>query len=183
MITHTKYLIRHFIRFLKNPNHPDYKTLSVSQKLIDVGLYYLVFSFLICASVGSIVEFLESSVFLNELKVIDRNNEFLHLVLGAIVIAPVVEEIISRLFLGYFRNKYYFKFLFFISAFSFGWVHIFNFEFTSSHYIFIPIITLPQTILGLILGYIRIIYGFWYGVLLHFLYNSVFVGAYFIFEN
>ena len=183
MIIHFKHLVGRFIQFLKDPNHPDYKTLTVKQKLIEVGLYYLVFSVLIIVFIGSIVEFLKEFSFLSTLKVIERENVYLHLIFGAIIVAPVLEEGISRLFLGYFRNKPYFKFLFYLSAFTFGWVHIFNFEFTSSHYAFIPIITLPQTMLGFILGYIRIHYGFWYGVLLHFLYNTVLVSWYLIFEN
>ena len=183
MTVHFRTLILHFIGFIRNPNSPDYKTVSVKQKLTDVGLYYLIFSVLICVFIGSLVEFLKEFSFLNTLKVIERENVLLHLIFGAILIAPIVEEGIFRLFLGSFRNKHYFKFLFYISAWLFGWIHILNFEFTSSHYVFIPIITLPQTILGLILGYIRINYGFLYGVLLHFLYNTVFVGGYFVFEN
>ena len=183
MTAHFKYLIRHFIRFLRDPNHPDYKTLSANRKLTDVELYYLVFSVFICLSIGSVVEFLKEFSFLNTLKVIERENKLFHLILGAIILAPVLEEGIFRLFLGSFRNKPYFKFFFYISALLFGWIHIFNFEFTSSHYVFIPIIALPQTMLGLILGCIRINYGFWYGVLLHFLYNAVLVSGYFISEN
>ncbi|GLU55971.1 CPBP family intramembrane glutamic endopeptidase [Dyadobacter frigoris] len=182
MIIHFKYLVGHFIQFIKNPNHPDYKTLSFRQKLTDVGLYYLVFSILLCVLIGSMVEFLKEFSFLHTLKLIERKDVVLYLIFGAMIIAPLVEEGIFRLQLGNLRNKPYFKLLFYISALLFGWMHIFNFEFTSSHYAFIPIITLPQTVLGLILGHIRIIYGFWYGVLLHFLYNTVFVGAYFIFE-
>ena len=182
MTVHFRTLILHFIGFIRNPNSPDYKTVSVKQKLTDVGLYYLIFSVLICVFIGSLVEFLKEFSFLNTLKVIERENMFLHLILGAIILAPILEEAIFRLFLGSFRNKPYFKFLFYISALLFGWVHIFNFEFTSSHFVFIPIITLPQIVLGLMLGYVRIIYGFWYGVLLHFLYNMIVVGGYFIFE-
>lgn len=182
MIIHFKYLTGRFFQFLKDPNHPDYKTMFVNQKLIDVGFYYLVFCCLIVVFIGSFVEFLKEFSFLNTLKVIERENMFLHLILGAIILAPIIEEGIFRLQIGYYRTKPYFKFLYYTSALLFGWVHIFNFEFTSSHYVFIPIITLPQTVLGLILGYVRINYGFWYGVLLHFMYNIVLVSGYFIFE-
>ena len=182
MILHFKFLIYQFTRFLKNPNNPTYPDLSQSQKLLDVGFYFLAFSVLISVFIGSLVEFLKEFSFLNTVKVIEREDVVLHLILGAMIIAPPIEEGIFRLQLGNFRNKAYFKYLFYVSALLFGWVHIFNFEFTSSHYVFIPIITLPQTVLGLVLGFIRIRYGFWYGVMLHFLYNTVFAGGFFIFE-
>ncbi|WP_409013855.1 type II CAAX prenyl endopeptidase Rce1 family protein [Dyadobacter sp. CY356] len=88
-----------------------------------------------------------------------------------IIFAPLMEECMFRLFLGFYRNKNYFKWLYYVSAVFFGCIHIFNYQFNSSHYIFIPFITISQTFGGLMLGYVRIIYGFWYGVLLHSLFN------------
>ncbi|MFC6193428.1 type II CAAX prenyl endopeptidase Rce1 family protein [Dyadobacter subterraneus] len=87
--------------------------------------------------------------------------------------APLVEEFIFRYSLGKIRNKLYFKCAYYLSAVLFGWIHIVTYEFDSSHYLFIPLITLTQTFAGFLLGYVRIIYGFWYGVLLHAVYNTL----------
>ncbi|WP_409012632.1 type II CAAX prenyl endopeptidase Rce1 family protein [Dyadobacter sp. 3J3] len=77
---------------------------------------------------------------------------------------------------------YLFKWLYYISALLFGFIHIFNYQFNDTHYLFIPFITTGQLFGGLMLGYIRIIYGFWYDVLLHALFNSLMIGGYFIFD-
>ena len=66
------------------------------------------------------------------------------------------------------NTKKYFKFIFYFSAIAFGFMHIFNYsELNVLTLLLFPIITLPQIILGLINGYLRMNYGFTYGVLLH----------------
>lgn len=74
-------------------------------------------------------------------------------------------------------NNHY-RLFFYFSAALFGLLHIFNFT-GISHYnlIFTPLLVLPQLFLGLILGYLRVKYGFKYGVLFHALINiSVLLG-------
>jgi len=67
----------------------------------------------------------------------------------------------------------YFRFLFWFSALLFGLLHATNFRGCTFTIIALsPLLCLPQIIMGFILGYIRMSYGFWYGVLLHFLINS-----------
>lgn len=108
MIIHFKYLVGRFIQFIEYPNRPDYKTLSLNQKLVDVGLYYLVFSVLLCVSIGSLVRLLKEFSF----KAKEIKDVVLYLIFGAMIIAPLVEEVLFRLKLGYCRNKPYFKFFF-----------------------------------------------------------------------
>ncbi|WP_374755833.1 CPBP family intramembrane glutamic endopeptidase [Dyadobacter luteus] len=103
-------------------------------------------------------------------------------ILGALILAPILEEGIFRYFLGPFRKASFFKWLYYFSSLVFGWIHFYNFHPDAAHNIFLPIITLPQTSLGFLLGYIRIMYGFWFAVMLHFLYNVIFVGLSFIFD-
>ncbi len=67
----------------------------------------------------------------------------------------------------------YFPLVFYGLSFSFALIHIFNFEeFPLRVILLAPIITLPQFILGLGMGYLRMRFGFWYGYLFHVLNNG-----------
>ncbi|RPH33885.1 MAG: CPBP family intramembrane metalloprotease [Bacteroidales bacterium] len=69
--------------------------------------------------------------------------------------------------------KRHYPLFFFFSAILFGLLYIFNFEGINVYnFIFTPLLVLPQIFMGLILGYIRVIYGFKYGVLLHAIVNT-----------
>jgi hypothetical protein len=103
----------------------------------------------------------------------DNKGGILITIISVVIIGPLIEEGVFRLGLGHYRNRSYFKWLYYLSAFVFGAVHIFNYTFYHTHHIFIILITASQTFGGLMYGYIRIIYGFWYGVLLHVLFNLV----------
>lgn len=69
-----------------------------------------------------------------------------------------------------FWQKYY-KVIFYVSVIGFGFLHTTNFDLRFSTMMLIPIITLPQTSLGFMLGYVRLKYGFLYGILLHSAFN------------
>lgn len=172
MVLHFKFLMLHFIGFINNPNDPDYVDISKDQKLLNVSFYYLIIQFVVSAFIlWYPVEIAEKLGFYNRLEEIDYKTGVATIVISAVILAPLIEEGIFRLSLGYYREKSYFKWLYYLSALIFGWIHFFNYQFDNSHYLFIPFITMTQTFGGLMLGYIRIIYGFWYGVLLHSLFN------------
>jgi membrane protease YdiL (CAAX protease family) len=66
----------------------------------------------------------------------------------------------------------YYKLFFFLIAGLFAFLHFFNFIGISvSNLIFLPILVIPQFILGLLLGYIRISYGLIYSIFFHMLIN------------
>ncbi len=67
-----------------------------------------------------------------------------------------------------------FRWFYFASALAFAGIHLFNFGQGASAAT-LPLV-LPQFVLGLILGYIRVIHGLWASVLLHALHNAVFIG-------
>ncbi|TKT93181.1 CPBP family glutamic-type intramembrane protease [Dyadobacter frigoris] len=72
--------------------------------------------------------------------------------------------------LAEFCQKHY-KVLFYISVIGFGFLHKTNFDSSFSTLLLTPVITLPQTSLGFMLGYVRLKYGFLYGILLHSAFN------------
>lgn len=68
----------------------------------------------------------------------------------------------------------HFKFTFYFSALAFGFLHIFNFNNPNYlTFILFPIITMPQILMGLISGYLRVKNGFVHGVIFHVLVNSI----------
>lgn len=118
-----------------------------------------------------------------------------------IIIIPFIEEIIFRLFLKYkrnyllkaiasvfnqktinktdnlivnFWNKRYFAF-FYGSAILFGIIHITNYDSQSTIIYLLPILILPQFILALFIGYLRVRYNFMLGYLMHALHNAFFM--------
>jgi len=90
----------------------------------------------------------------------------------------IVYIITTALFYSkYFFNvdsKKYTKVVFYFSAITFGFLHIFNFgDPNYKTLILFPILTLPQIIMGSMSGYLRLNNGFIYGVLFHMMVNTV----------
>lgn len=69
-----------------------------------------------------------------------------------------------------------FTIIYYASALVFAWLHIFNFELTLTNVLLLPIITLPQLFSGLMMGYLRISFGFLYPLLIHIATNSILIG-------
>ncbi|GLU55976.1 hypothetical protein Dfri01_54370 [Dyadobacter frigoris] len=172
-MAHAYVLFLHFVAFVRNPNNPDYPTMTDNKKLIDVGIYISILAFIAGELLWYPVKLAEKLEWYNPLIELDNGQRILITVVSAVAIAPFVEEAMFRFPLGYVRVKSYFKWVYYLSAVLFGWIHIITYAFDSSHYLFVPLITLPQTLMGFLLGYVRMIYGFWYGVLLHAVYNAL----------
>lgn len=121
-----------------------------------------------------------------------------------VIIAPLFEELIFRLYLRKRYNpirlvsfisgivkpsshehikavvdrnwhKYYGSF-FYVATLIFALIHITNYELTTIVLIFIPLLTAPQFLAGLFMGYLRVRFGLLWGMLLHFLHNLIFLG-------
>lgn len=103
-----------------------------------------------------------------------EEEETYSIILGAVVIAPIAEELIFRGPLTLFSKKY-FRIAFYSFAIIFGYVHLLNFEITTKILIFSPLLVLPQIVLGLVFGYIRVRFGLLYSMLLHGCYNGVLI--------
>jgi len=83
----------------------------------------------------------------------------------------------NKRLLEYFRNTWTQKFsvIYYLSVIIFAWLHVFNFELTPVNILLTPILTLPQLFSGLVMGYIRIKFGFIYPLVFHMATNSVLV--------
>lgn len=63
--------------------------------------------------------------------------------------------------------------IFYCTAFAFAYAHISNYKSLSAVSIWSLLYVLPQLFGAAILGYLRIKHGFWYGLLLHVLFNLI----------
>ncbi|CAL2101853.1 membrane protein of unknown function [Tenacibaculum sp. 190130A14a] len=93
----------------------------------------------------------------------------------AVIVAPLLEELIFRAPITLFRDKKTFKVAFYAFAFIFGLIHLTNFTITTNVLILAPILVLPQIILGGYLGFIRVKFGLGWSILLHACYNAFFI--------
>lgn len=99
----------------------------------------------------------------------------------AVVIAPLLEEVIFRAPLVSFKKGKQFRIGFYTFAILFGLVHITNYNLTTNVLLFAPILVLPQLLLGGYLGFIRVRFGLLWSILLHAAYNGILMGGALIF--
>lgn len=71
-----------------------------------------------------------------------------------------------------FTSKNY-GYFFYAAALLFALAHIFNYELEANQYWMTPILVLPQMLLGLMLGYVRVKYGLWASILAHAMNNLI----------
>ena len=110
---------------------------------------------------------------------------------GAVIAAPILEELLFRFPIGRWWkiparifgeevNEFSFvtwwtsnfKILFWTFTLLFAAVHFTNFSSTVSMYL-APILVLPQLVLGIMLGYIRVGWGTRYSILFHAIHNAI----------
>jgi hypothetical protein len=97
------------------------------------------------------------------------------LFLFAVVLAPLLEEILFRGPLIWFRDNRYFSFIVYTSVVLFAGVHMTNFEMSREVYYIAPLLVAPQLILGMFLSYVRVTLGLGWSICLHAMYNGVLI--------
>ncbi len=68
-----------------------------------------------------------------------------------------------------------FRIVFYSLTFIFALMHLTNFRYSHSLLLFAPIVVLPQLIVGLFMGFLRVKHGFIWGFFLHALHNTIFM--------
>jgi len=185
-------IIQQFFNYLKKPHAFFNEQLTSKEKWKTVGWILgldilLVFISLSVIGLIDLIIPLEQDNF-DELL---YNESPLKIFLLVAVLAPLVEETLFRFFLKYKRNYLfraidsisktekakhfwvsYFHFFFYFTALVFAIVHIGNYTNTGIlFYLLSPLLVIPQFIIGISLGYIRLKLGFVWSILLHGLYN------------
>ena len=169
--------VKDILQFLKSPACGFKENISINKKLVLV-FNSLIISVIICISLASLLSVLEYFKLIDMSKhatadLFEKYPKIIILLLVSII-APVFEELIFRAPITLFCNyKKHFKLIFYGFAILFGYVHITNFECATNVILLSPILVLPQIMLGLILGFLRVKIGLIYAILLHALYNGM----------
>lgn len=210
MIATIKESLKEVLAFLKNPTDTSASNQAVSHKfkqLLSIVAIDMAFMIAIIWPVMGVVEqtgLVDMDRHAME-RIIREAPVWLVLIL-AVLLAPLVEELIFRTFLTFRRNyplrliialaglvgirskakvrgflqrkwrKHYQVFFYSMAAF-FAFVHIYNFEISTAVWLLLPFLVLPQLILGLLLGYMRVRYGLLWSMYLHGVHNLIFVGV------
>ena len=91
----------------------------------------------------------------------------------AVIVAPVLEELLFRGPIVWFKNSAYFKTIFYLVALLFGYIHITNFELSTTVLLLSPLLVAPQISVGLLLGMVRVKFGLLWSMGMHALYNFI----------
>jgi membrane protease YdiL (CAAX protease family) len=199
-----KAVIADFFEFFKNPQENFTESLSAKQKW-KILFSILLLDFILVFFASGILSFIDSFLFeLNSDPIEDifSNKGVFSIILMAVVIVPLIEELIFRFPLKYERNLVfhffdfltknraktlwfkYFKIIFYLFSIAFALMHLTNYSNTNAlFYVLAPLIVLPQLIAGITLGYVRLKLGFFWGVLQHGLYNLILFSVALLFFN
>lgn len=103
-----------------------------------------------------------------------------YLLLFAVVAAPIIEELLFRGPMVWFRHSKLFPTIFYVLTLCFGLMHISNFEMNLQNLLLSPVLVSPQLAAGVLLGFTRVKLGLVYSMVLHALYNLILVGPIFV---
>lgn len=163
------------VNFLKNPIYeedPNIDSRYRRKTFFQLLIWALISSFIL----GSIIAVLITmGIDIGEhmMEKIEQSYSPALLFFMAVVLAPLIEELIFRGPMVYFKNSKYFKLVFWTFTLIFGFYHITNYERTTATLVLAPLLVLPQIVIGGILGFIRIRFGLSWAVGLHSAYNFI----------
>jgi membrane protease YdiL (CAAX protease family) len=100
----------------------------------------------------------------------------LFLLLVAVFLAPMTEELFFRGPLIFFKGYRSFPFMFYLTTLGFGFVHLANFPINKTILLLSPLLVAPQLSAGLFLGFIRVRFGLLWSIGLHACYNFILIG-------
>jgi len=172
-------MIKEIWDFLKNPiyNEDDNEDVKYRLKILfRVLVIALAISIVLSAVIGLVEELLTADLGTHAIeKTLETYSPWL-LLFAAVILAPLMEELIFRGPMVYFRNKSYFNYVFYILTLIFGFIHLSNFELNTDVLLLSPILVAPQINAGIFLGFIRVRFGLIWAMVLHSLYNLVLIG-------
>lgn len=160
--------------FVKSPIYVEDENLDFKYRL-GVFSRLLVYALLISITFSIVIGFLEESGLLvvgeHAIEELFQKYSLPVIALLAIVVAPVVEELIFRAPLVLFKKSRFFNLILYLFTLVFGFYHITNFELTTTVLLFSPLLVAPQISVGFFLGFIRVRLGLFWAIALHASYN------------
>lgn len=177
-------MLKEVWEFLKNPVYEEYPRKDLNfllPKFVPLLGYALIFSY----GFGILNSTLQS-VF--NLDIGDHaseefiNGPAIYLFGMAVILAPIMEELIFRGPLVFLKESPYFKTIFYIVTLLFGFYHILNFELTTTTLLFTPLLVAPQISVGVFLGFVRVRFSLLWAIAFHSLYNFILMAPLLLFK-
>ena len=192
-------------RFIKKPVELSEDKASLQLKIGTCGALFLIQIpplLVLMALVGGLEQLGLWDEDMHSLQKIFQEMEPVLIFFFAVIMAPLLEEVMFRLILRFRSNflilwsihigvalhlgqkrsllktarKVWDKFygwIFYLMAAAFGLMHIMNFEPSLNIYLLAPILVAPQILIGINLGYLRVRFGLIWSILFHAFYNGV----------
>ncbi len=178
-------MLQNVLQFLRKPVYKEDEEFNLEYR-IGVLIKLLVLSLLISLVLGMLIGILESHSSLDlgrhAMDLLLEQYSLWFVFLAAVILAPLLEELIFRGPLIFFRKSRYFAFFLYGSTLIFGFYHITNFELSREVLLLSPILVAPQLCVGVFLAYIRVRFGLLWAILLHALYNFALIGPVLVFK-
>tara|TARA_R110000796_G_scaffold88850_6_gene192096 strand:+ start:166472 stop:167026 length:555 start_codon:yes stop_codon:yes gene_type:complete len=162
--------------FVKNPIYLPYSEITLQEKksiFIKLLILNISFSFGLGLLLGIVTSFLEVDLGNHGLDELFKKYNLYLVFLLAVIVAPILEELLFRGPLLLFKNSKFFKYAFYASALLFGAIHLTNFESYANFLWLAPILVAPQTVAGVFLGFARVKLGLLWSILLHACHNGI----------
>ena len=169
-------MLQQILKFLRNPVYKEDENQNFGYRitvLLKLVVWALVLSFGLLSIVMGLEKYFEMDFGQHASEELFDNFPVIAIVALIVIVAPLIEELIFRGPLVWFRDKKAFKYAFYISVLLFGGIHLSNFSNFTQHIWMAPLLVSPQLGLGIFAGYIRIRFGLWWAMALHATYNLV----------
>ena len=166
-------------KFLKNPVYEEDENIDfkyrVSIVLQLVGIAFVI-SILLGVFIGAIETLFNLDFGKHAIQSALEEYSPWFLFFAAVVLVPLLEELIFRGPMVFFKDEPVFKYVFYTLTLIFGFYHITNFEITTTIILLSPLLVAPQISVGTLLGFIRVRFGLVWAIALHAIYNLLLVG-------
>ena len=169
-------MLKHVWNFVRNPQYQSYSTgpgwykrklfFGLLKWNLGIGISIAFFTFFLTDVLG-----MDMGEHATD-KLFQEHSLFTVFCLMAIV-APIIEELIFRGPLVFFKSSRFFPLAYYISFLAFGAIHIGNFQNLEEAVFIAPLLVAPQLIMGVFLGFIRVKLGLSWAVLLHGCHNGI----------
>lgn len=168
--------IKELLEFLKKPEYKENSNPSISYRVRTTGIlliWALAISLSLAIALGILGAVGPWNLDDHAFEVLLESYSSLTILLLAALVAPILEELVFRGPLWFFRDSTYFPVIFYAGALAFSLVHLSNFPNLTEIWPVSPLLISPQFTLGLFLGFIRIRFGLIWCIGFHAAYNTI----------
>lgn len=172
-------ILNEILGFLKNPVYVEDQNTDLkyrSSLVFKLVLYSVIINIVLGLLIGTFETVFEMDMGKHAIDEFFKSYSLIFIFFAAIIAAPVLEELLFRGPMIWFKDKSYFSIIFYILTLVFGFYHITNFEITLTIVLLSPILVAPQIIVGSLLGYVRVKFGLLWAIAFHACYNFVLIG-------